>query len=477
MMALSAGHVGAEVVSYVDTSLDGSEKFVLRIDDKPFYMTNVQLRLDKMAGYLDWPDEALEAVVKQAATDGFNTVSIPVLWIDIEPEKNRFDWAVLDKYMGWCKKYGLKMELLWFSWSSGGRIQWSDNSPLKPQKSIRVPDYVCTKEGTSEYKILRTTDPWTLDWYDTALRERETAVVAEMMAHVAEWDKAQGNPHTVIGIQMGNEATGHEQEVPAEHIVDYYHDVASAVKNSDYKIWTRLNCIIWQNRSRIEANEAKKLTPGGSNIDFVGCDVYGTDADRIFGDVGGHHPTIGTNYDMIMEIDAKDSRTPIYQLSALAGNKAFDYYNYGPVDGNELYTAEKGSTTLVPHNHIGDVRSRNTILNLANQDIATNAQGKGLYVYNYAGLAMPVEEIGLLGITHKPEHGRAQAIAVKHSLNEVILLATDGGTFTLPKSMIVKSVEVGYCDDENRWVTSSVISVKDKTVQVPAASAVKITFK
>ena len=31
------------VISYVDTSLDGSQKYVLRVDGKPFYMTNVQV--------------------------------------------------------------------------------------------------------------------------------------------------------------------------------------------------------------------------------------------------------------------------------------------------------------------------------------------------------------------------------------------------------------------------------------------------
>ena len=109
-------------VSYVDTSLKDAEKFVLKVDDRPFYMTNVQLRLDKLRGYEGWSDDALESVVRQAASDGFNTVSIPLFWREVEPEKNRFDWAILDQYLDWCHKYGLKMELLWFSFSSGGRI-------------------------------------------------------------------------------------------------------------------------------------------------------------------------------------------------------------------------------------------------------------------------------------------------------------------------------------------------------------------
>ena len=151
---------GKQTVSWVDTSLDGSEKFVLRVDGKPFYMTNVQIRLDKLRGYLGWGDIALEAVVKQAADDGFNTVSLPVCWRDVEPEKDKFDWTVIDQYMDWCKKYGLKMELLWFSWSSGGRIQWLTRNNKTDIRNIRVPDYVCSVDGTSEFTVLRDTDPW-----------------------------------------------------------------------------------------------------------------------------------------------------------------------------------------------------------------------------------------------------------------------------------------------------------------------------
>ena len=125
------------------------------MDGRPFYMTNVQVRLDKLYGYEGWNDSELEAVMEQAASDGFNTVSIPVFWREVEPEKDLFDWRILDKYMGWCKKYGMKMELLWFSWSSGGRVQylWNCNG----RKELRTPDYVCSIDGTSEFNMLQKT--------------------------------------------------------------------------------------------------------------------------------------------------------------------------------------------------------------------------------------------------------------------------------------------------------------------------------
>ena len=62
-----------ELVSYVDTSLDGSQKYRLIVDGRPYYMTNIQIRLDKLRYSLGWDDAGLEAIVSRAAADGFNT--------------------------------------------------------------------------------------------------------------------------------------------------------------------------------------------------------------------------------------------------------------------------------------------------------------------------------------------------------------------------------------------------------------------
>ena len=98
----------------------------------------------------------------------------------------------------------------------------------------------------------------------------------------------------------------------------------------------------------------------------------------------------GKNFRMIMEIDAKDANSPIYQMAALAGDKSFDYYNFCVVDGNALYS--NNGMELVERAHIGLVRQRNKILNLANQDFALKSHGKGLYVYNYAGKSTDLEK-------------------------------------------------------------------------------------
>jgi len=148
----------AETISYVDTSLDGSQKYVLRVDGKPFYMTNIQIRLDKQRYWWNWDAAARDSIVARAASDGFNTVSIPIHWYEVEPEKDKFDWTILNEYLGLANKYSLKVELLWFGQNSGGHVQWLGN-PARDPIHLRTPDYVLyspspdSKATTSEYPI------------------------------------------------------------------------------------------------------------------------------------------------------------------------------------------------------------------------------------------------------------------------------------------------------------------------------------
>jgi hypothetical protein len=461
--SLKAGE--QQIVSWVDTSLDGSEKFVLRVNGNPFYMTNIQIRLDKLRGTssYNFNATALESVIKRAADDGFNTVSIPIHWREVEPQKNNFDWTILDRYMNWCKKYGIKMELLWFSWSSGGRVQW-----LIDGQELRTPDYVCSKNGTSEFTILRKTDPWTLDWNDNNLRDREKYVLATVMEHIAVWNAGNGNPSTVIGVQLGNEPLGHEQTVSSERIIDYHHYVGAAVKESRYVVWTRLNCVNGTTSERTNANEAKRAN-GGTNIDFVGIDIYGTSAQQIRDDLGGQLATKGKNYRMIMESGAEVASAAIYQIAALAGNKAYDHYDMVGPDGHGLYT--NNGTTLVARTHTEDVRRVNKIMNLANQDIALKSQGINLYVYNTGGTSTS-KELGLEGISFTPGVKKSQAIAIRRSATEIILLVTHNGTFTYPSTLNVKSASKGYFDLSNIWVSEGDVDFSETAITMPENSAV-----
>ncbi len=456
-------------VSEVDLSLNGSEKYVLRVDGKPYYGTEIQVRPDKLRGYQGWSEDEIEAAFKRAADDGFNTLSVPLFWREVEPEKDHFDWRILDRYMGWCHKYGMKMELLWFSWSSGGRVQWLWN--YNGKQVLRTPDYVCSANGKSDYNMLRTQWEYSLDWRDNDLRDRDAYVLGRIMDHVALWDANNGATHTVIGVQLGNEARSHgNNTATSAEIINYYHHVGAAVKNSKYVTWTRLNCVSSETNERATANENKRQN-GGTNIDFVGIDVYGTNAGSVIGNLNGQLGTNGKNFRMIMEIDAKDANSPIYQLAALAGNKAFDYYNLGPVDGNGLYTND--GHKLAERSHITLTRQRNKILNLANQDIATHKHGTGLYVYNYAGNSTNTET-GINGIAFTPDATKTQAIAIMHATNQIALLSTQRGVFTLPAALNATSAEVGHFDKDNNWVKEGNVALTSNRIVMPTTSCVLV---
>ena len=321
------------------------------------------------------------------------------------------------------------------------------------------------------FRHARKLPEYSLDWRDTDLRDRERYVLSQVMEHVALWDANNGAPHVVVGVQLGNEARGHGgNPATPDEIINYYHHVGAAVKESKYKVWTRLNCVSYETSGRTSANERKRNS-GGTNIDFVGIDIYGTNASKVKGNMDGQLGTNGKNFRMIMEIDAKDANSPVYQMAALAGDKSFDYYNYCVVDGNALYGAD--GHKLVERGHIGEVRQRNKMLNLANQDIAVKSHGKGLYVYNYAGNSVSAET-GLEGISFLPSSSRVQAVAVRHSAREILLLSTARGTFVLPATMKVTDVSFGYMDEEGRWVRETDGEVVNRKVTLDGTACVRL---
>lgn len=449
------------VISYVDTSLDGSQKYVLRVDGKPFYMTNVQVRMDLMRHSEKWPAKAREEMIAALASDGFNTVSIPVHWYEVEPEKDRFDWTILDEYLSLMNKYNMKMEMLWFGTNSGGHVQWLSRSKTEPVH-LRTPDYVLYapsygapnwsdrkvegfSETASEFTIRET--PYSMDLEDNRLRDRETYVLGAVMAHIAEWDKNNGTKHPLIGVQIGNEVTGMHKPYSNETVNSYLSHVASAVKNSDYVVWTRTNCVFWEIYPRVFENERLRNTPEGTNIDFVGIDTYShhfPSSESFITSMRSNVPYDGKNYRMIMETNSERPYSAQMHLAALSGNNAFNYY-----DASGLYIRE-GNGVKVNAAHIEDVRLVNKILRSAPTDIALNANGYGLFVHNWKGTDSDLS-VSNEGIGFTPSYPTSQGISIIRSKNEILLMSTKGGAFTIPAGIKITEATYGRFNDENQW--------------------------
>jgi GH35 family endo-1,4-beta-xylanase len=448
----------AEVISYVDTGLSGSQKYVLRVEGKPFYMINIQIRIDNMRYTPDWTPANTDAVIARAAADGFNTVCIPLHWREVEPEKDRFNWDVVDEYLACANRHNLKLELLWFGTNSGGHVQWLGSSDR-----LRTPDYVLyspgreSKSTTSEYTINRKMSPYSLDLADNRLRERETTVLRKVMAHITAWDKANNQRHPLIGIQIGNEVVGYGRPYPNSLVISYLSDVASAVKQSDYVVWTRVNSVFWKIPARIYENELKRNSEGGTNIDFIGIDTYRhhfrTDAD-FMASMRSNVPYIGKNYRMIMETNSGVPYAAQMHLAALSGNNAFDYYDF-----SALYNPKD----LKPQaTNLEDIRLVNKILRSDLTDIALNAQGYGLFVHNHEGVNAAPSINPSCGVAFVPNYPTSQGISITRNDTEIVLMTTKGGTFIIPDSIEITDVSKGYFNPKNQWVKQEVVTIHER---------------
>ena len=459
------------VISSVDTSLSSSQKFYLQVDSKPFFMVGIQVRLDKERYSWNWNEASRAAIVAQAAADGFNTLQIPIQWVEIETSKDNFNWTILDEYLALAKTNNLKVEILWFSQNHGGHVGWMTSTQL------RVPGYVLwapsqgSTQTTSDYAIARSVSDYTLDLADNNLRDRETYVVGRLMEHISSWDASNGNPHTAIGIQLGNEVALFSNNL----IVSYYNAVASSVKNSSYSIWTRMNGTQNSGVGRASANETLRATVG-TYVDFVGVDLY-----TVYGftatNFQNYLPSQGKNLNMIMEGGgAEDPTCASLRLAAISGDNSFLFYDLCGPDGHGLYD-RNGAGYQAHGGYVDEVRTGNKLLTSDVYDLARLSAKRpdGLFVHNWAGNSAAATT-GIYGISFTPPATSAQAISICRSSTEIVLMNTGGGTFTFPTNLIVYSASSGYFDTNNIWVIQGAVACTSTNIIPPAGATVLLSY-
>ena len=114
----------------------------LIVDGKPFWMLGAQV--DNSSG---WP-ERLQAVWPAAARMRLNTLEVPVYWEQMEPERRRFDFTVVDAIVQQAREHGLRLVLLWFGTWKNGKMHY-------------VPEWI--KSDTATYPRMKTRDGRPID--------------------------------------------------------------------------------------------------------------------------------------------------------------------------------------------------------------------------------------------------------------------------------------------------------------------------
>jgi hypothetical protein len=465
-------------ISNVDTGLAGPEKYVLRVAGQPYFPIEIQVRLDKLRYWsaYQWTWAECDTLMGQVVADGFNTVTIPVHWYEVEPSKDSFDWTILDNYLSMVNKYNLKMEIIWEGTNSDGHVEWLGDQTTPVH--LRTPDYVLfspsygSNATTSDYTIDTKFSHYTLSMVDPNLQARETYVLGQVMAHIASWDSANGSHHPLIGVQLNNEVNGGDFNSDSD-VVSYLSGIGSAVKNSAYVVWTRTNIVDSTSEvtSRINFNESLR-SGAGTNLDFIGRDDYSNSVTNIEAAM----PQIGKNFPAIMENGGQNNFAP--RVAALAGGTALNTYDMcGPDSGEGLYVqTTQGSCSPFSANTVNGIILDNKMLASDTADLALYAQGKSLYVHNWQRNSTATASGGSLGISYTPAITNDVGISIKRSSTHIVLMSTEGGTFELPSAIVISSASVGHFDASNTWVSQGNVSFSGNRITPGSFKTVLVTY-
>src|SRR5271156_4377562 len=151
----------------------------LMVDGKPFWMLGAQV--DNSSG---WP-ERLQAVWPAAERMRLNTLEVPVYWEQMEPERGRFDFTIVDDVLAQAREHKVRLVLLWFGTWKNGKMHY-------------VPEWV--KQDTAMYPRMMTKAGSAIDVLSPnapANMEADRAAFVALMKHLREVDPQ----HTVVMLQ------------------------------------------------------------------------------------------------------------------------------------------------------------------------------------------------------------------------------------------------------------------------------------
>ncbi len=160
-------------------------RYALLVDGQPFLILGAQV--NNSSAWLAvlsqvWP--AIEAIHA-------NTVEAPVYWEQLEPQRDRFDFSVVDELVKQARAHRVYLVLLWFGTWKNGRMhyvpEWIKTDPVQYPRVIN-----------DRGERLDVLSP-----HAESNLEADKKAFAALMQHLKQID---GDQHTVLLVQVENES-------------------------------------------------------------------------------------------------------------------------------------------------------------------------------------------------------------------------------------------------------------------------------
>ena len=506
-------YTGKQTVSKLGKSANGKKYF--EVDGKPFLYLGAQLRTDFFLQLDNYSLDDLDFLFRTAAKLNITCIQVPVCWSDVETSENVYSSAYIDKIMELCNKYSLKLEILWFG-SYMCTYTVADDGNADDNKHGYVPNYIYADQSTypslgydkSGNKFDFT--GWLGRQYllmpnVPTLLERESAALRYLMQAVYNYDSTHGGRHTLIGVQIENEADGMiywrfaefnlektyegvkniiPEKITADGLADYCYGemlehidaLGAVVKNSDYNCITRHNCTTQFNwEERIEDFALLE------NIDFVGVDPYNDNV----GDMQNYVKKLNAlqgNFPHIAENGGEFFNNDLLQLTSFAAGGGYSVFEVVCTSNEALKDWELrgvfkdlGNCRFTQKEQAQYLIDANRAIKDGHAVISNHDDMKVLNGMTSAGLKENKSTGTINGFSYVCEtKDRGVGYVVKKD-DYVYFSSTKADNFTFTADNYDKTkIEVGYFDSKNVWHTEQEISCKSGKLTLAPARCYRI---
>lgn len=506
-------YVGKQTVGRLAVTKNGDK--YMEIDGKPFLYLGAQLRTDFFLQLDGYTLDDLGYLFKLASRLNITCIQVPVCWSDVEIAENVYSADYIEKITELADKYSLKLELLWFG-SYMCTYTVADDGNRGDDRHGYVPAYVYENPGL--YPALGYNKAgekfdfkgWVGRQYllmpaTSALLARECAAVDKMMEFVYEYDRFHGGKHTVIGVQVENEADGMiywrfaefdenktydavkdivPSDVTAQTLGEYCYGqmlvhvnaVAKAVKDSMYSCLTRANLTVntdWEER----CEDFVAL----ENIDFVGLDPYDSNAANIKRYIKSLDRLDG-NFAHIAENGGEFMNNDILELSAFSEHGGYSVFEVVCTSNAELKDwelrgvfSDLGNCRFAEKPQAPYLMAVNRALKDGHAAIAAHEGMNLLNCETSDGAKVNLSEGKLGDFAYSCKTVNRGVGYVAKCGDYIYFASTESDEFSFTADGYDKNaVEIGYFDSKNVWHTEQTVNASAGRLKLAAKRCYRI---